>query len=206
MSWRVGAVVAAALIGGVVLARLLQDPGTGTSTWDASRAAGFTAYLLLWASAMAGMSLHLRLRPAGGPMTWLLEAHRVTSTLALSFVAAHVVALLLDPVVRFSVLDALVPFTSSYRTVQVGLGALSQWLLLIVLASTAFATALPWRAWRNVHYLSFPCYLLALVHGIVAGSDSGNTAALIVYAGTASAVAALAVARSFGRDWVPAEA
>jgi predicted ferric reductase len=206
VSWKSALLVAGALTTGLVLARVLQDPDTGTSTWDASRAAGFAAYLLLWVSALAGMGLHLRFRPAGGSITWLLETHRITAVLALAFLVAHVIALVLDPVVPFSVLDALVPFTSSYRPVQVGLGALAQWMLVLVLVSTASASAMPWRAWRNLHYLSFPCYALALLHGLVTGTDSGSTLALLIYAGSAAAVAALGVARCFGRDWVPAEA
>lgn len=199
-------IVALALLAGVVLARILQDPNTGTSTWDASRAAGFAAYLLLWTSTMAGVALHMRFRPAGSPLTWLIEVHRITSMLALAFVAAHVVALVLDPVVPFSALDAIVPFTSSYRPIQVGVGTLAQWMLVLILVSTTYATAVSWSTWRNIHYLSFPCYVLALTHGIVAGTDSRSAVALLIYAASAAAVAALVVVRGFGRDWVPAEA
>lgn len=206
MSGKTAGLVALALLAGVLLARVMQDPNTGTSTWDASRAAGFAAYLLLWVSTMAGVALHMRFRPAGSPLTWLIEVHRITSMLALSFLAAHVLALVLDPVVPFSVLDAMVPFTSSYRPIQVGIGALAQWMLVLVLVSTTYATAISWSTWRNLHYLSFPCYILALAHGIVSGTDSRSIVALLIYAVSAAAVAALVVVRGFGRDWVPAEA
>ncbi len=205
MSWKTAAVVAAVLAVMVVIARLLQDQQTGTATWDASRAAGFATYALLWLSTVTGLALHLRIRPAGGPLTWMLEWHRITSTLALSFVAVHVLALLLDPVVHFGVADGVIPFTSTYRPVQVGLGTLAQWLLVAVLASTALATALPYTTWRSLHYLGFPCYVLALVHGLTSGSDSAALPALLVYAFTAGVVAFLCVARFYGRDWVPAE-
>jgi predicted ferric reductase len=205
MSWKVAAAVAGTLVFLLVVARLVQDQDTGTATWDASRASGFAAYLLLWASTVTGLALHLRVRPARGPLTWMLEWHRITSALAFSFLLAHVMALLLDPVVHFNVVDGLLPFTSSYRSIQVGMGTLAQWMLVTVLASTALAGAMPYATWRGVHYLGFPAYLLALLHSLTSGTDSSNTLALLIYASTAGTVAFLCVARFYGRAWVPVE-
>jgi predicted ferric reductase len=204
VSWKVGIVVAGLLVAAIALASVLQDPETGTATWDSTRAAGFAGYLLLWVSVVLGIAVHFRLRPGGAPVTWAVESHRITSVLALSFVAAHVFALLLDDVVHFSLLDALVPFTSTFRPVQVGAGTIAQWLLAVVLASTAMSSSLPYLLWRRLHYLSFPCWLLALVHGITSGSDSSAGPALGVYAITAASVAALFVARLYGRGFVAA--
>ena len=66
----------------VAVARLLQDNQTGTATWDASRASGFVTYLLLWASTLSGIAIHLRIRPGAGPLTWVLEVHRIVSEVA----------------------------------------------------------------------------------------------------------------------------
>ncbi len=204
MTWKLGGFVGMVLLGAIVVARLLQDPDAGTASWDASRAAGFASYLLLWASVVTGVAIHMRFRAVGGPPTVLLEVHRVASVLALSFVAAHVLGLLVDPVVRFSVLDAVAPFTSGYRPLQVGMGAIAQWLLVAVLATTAAAARLPYAAWRRVHFLSFPCYALALVHGITSGTSTGDSLALALYTGTAAGVAAVLVVRVAGRGWVTA--
>ncbi|MGH2633991.1 MAG: hypothetical protein ACRDG3_11320 [Tepidiformaceae bacterium] len=204
MSWRLSAVVTIALVLGVILARVMQDPQSGTATWDAARAAGFACYLLLWASTVLGMAVHLRYRPAGGPMSWVLEGHRITGTLALSFLIGHVFALLVDPVVTSSMLAGFVPLTSTYRPLQVGLGTVSEWLLVILLASTAFAGSMRYSLWRNVHLVSFPCYVLALIHGITTGTDTGNMQALVIYAGSAGVVASVAVVRVLGRGWAAA--
>jgi sulfoxide reductase heme-binding subunit YedZ len=202
MSWRISALVAVGLVAGVALSRIVQDPDSGTSTWDAARAAGFAGYLLLWAAVLSGMALHLRYRPAGSALAWTLELHRICSSLGLSFVAGHVFALLVDPVVHFSIVDVAVPFTAGYRPVQVGLGTVTLWLLALILASTAFAARIPYGAWRNLHYLSFPAYALALVHGITSGSDTSQPVALGIYACTAAAIAGVLVARLAGRGWV----
>lgn len=187
-----------------VTARLAQSGESGTATWDASRASGFAAYMLLWASTASGVAIHMRLRPSGGPLAVVLELHRVTSTLALAFVAVHVTALLLDPVVHFAPIDVVLPFTSGYRPLAVGLGTLAQWLLVAVLSSTALAGRLSYGAWRRLHYLSFPCYALALAHGVLAGTSSDDGTALIRYAATAAGLAAVAVVRLAGRGWVTA--
>ena len=204
MSWKVAGVVAVAAICGAVVARLGQDAETGTATWDAARASGFAGYLLLWGSVVTGIGLHLRLRPRSTGLTWVLESHRILSTLALSFVAVHVVALLLDPVVSFSPVDGFVPFTSGYRPLQVGMGTIGMWLLVAVLGTTALAGVLPLPVWRRLHYLSFPCFVLALVHGLTSGSDSGQPAAVTIYAATAAVVGAMLVLRVVGRGWVSA--
>lgn len=204
MSWRISGLVALGLTLGVCVARLSQDPETGTATWDFERAAGFAAYLLLWASTVLGIAVHFRVRPANWPLSMVLESHRICSSLALSFVAGHVTALLVDPVVQFSPLDVVVPFTSSYRAIQVGLGTVAIWLLIATLASTAAAGRMRYSTWRTVHYLAFPCYLLALIHGITAGTDATSDPALALYATTAAMVAALTFARILGRGFVAA--
>ncbi len=204
MSWKIACVVAAVATCSAILARLGEDAETGTASWDAARASGFAGYLLLWGSVVTGVGLHLRLRPRSAGLTWVLESHRIFSTLGLSFVAAHVVSLLLDPVVRFSIVDGLLPFTSAYRPLQVGAGTIAMWLLATVLASTALTSMVSLPTWRRLHYLSFPCFVLALVHGLTSGSDSGEVAAVAIYAATAAVVGAMLVVRVVGRGWVGA--
>jgi predicted ferric reductase len=204
MSWRAGALIVAVFTAALLVARLVQDTETGTATWDASRASGFAGYLLLWASVASGVLINLRFRP-WGPMTWMIEVHRITSVLAAAFLVIHVMGLILDPVVHFSVIDGLVPFTSTFRPIQVGMGTLAQWLLIIVLASTALAGWMPHRLWKQIHLLSFPAFLLALLHGFTSGTDSGSTLAVGIYAGTAGSLAGIFVLRLAGRDALAAE-
>jgi methionine sulfoxide reductase heme-binding subunit len=204
MSWKLAAAVAVGLVAGIAVAKLVQDPETGTATWDSSRAAGFAAYLLLWLSVVLGLAVHLRVRPASGPVTWMLEAHRMTSALSISFVGGHMFALLLDDVVPFTILDTVLPFSSDFRPLQVGMGTVALWLLVTVLGSTALAGRMQHSTWRKLHYLSFPCWVLALVHGITSGTDTGANLAVLTYAATASSVAALLAVRIFGRGFVAA--
>lgn len=204
MSWKLSAVVGLGLVLGILAGRVFQDDQTGTASWDGLRAAGFAAYLLLWVGLVTGMAVHMRYRPGPLAMTWLLETHRIASALSLSFVAGHIAGLLVDPTIAFSPLDIATGLSSSYRPVQVALGSLATWLSIVVLGSTALAGRMPYASWRNLHYLSFPAYFLALLHGVTSGTDASAPISLVVYASAASFVAAMVVARLFGRGWVTA--
>jgi len=204
MSWRLSAVIALGLVAGILLARSAQDPVTGTASWDALRAAGFASYLCLWISLVSGLAVRLRYRPGPLALTWLLELHRMSGALGLAFVVGHVAGLLVDPEVGFSALDVAVGVTSSYRPAQVALGALAMWIMVAVLGSTGLAGRMHYATWHYLHMLSFPAYALALLHGVTAGTDSGSTSGVALYATTASIAAALVVARLFGRGWVAA--
>lgn len=195
MSWRLSALVATGLVSGIVLAHLTQGSNTASRSWDALRAAGFTAYLLLWFSTVSGIAVHLRLRPASAPITWLLEAHRVSGALALAFVAGHVAGILVDPWTDISTIDVALGATSPYRPAAVLLGSVAMWLTATVLLSTALAGRMKSTTWRALHYLAFPAYLAALFHGITAGTDSAATLAVALYAATAALVAALFAVR-----------
>ncbi len=201
MSWRLALAVAIGLVLAIGVAAIREDPGTGTASWDAARAAGFAGYLLLWASVVTGMAVSLRVRLLKVPMTVVLESHRIVSALALSFVFGHAFALILDPVVHFSPVDAVVPFTSAYRLWQTGAGTIALWLLVVVLGTTAAPAIFSYARWRALHYLSFPCWGMALLHGITAGSDTSAGPVLAIYVLTAASVAAFGTVRAFGRGW-----
>lgn len=197
--------MAVALVIAILAARLLQNDETGTASWDANRASAFAGYLLLWAGTTSGVALNLRLRARTIALPHLLEAHRMLSVLALSFVVAHIVALLVDPVVTFQPWDPVLGVTSEYRRWQVSLGTAATWLAVAVLASTAWAHRMPYGRWRRLHYLAFPAWVLALAHGITAGTDSGSALAVWIYAVTAASTAAIFAVRLFGRGWASAE-
>ena len=57
------------------------------------------------------------------------------------------------------------------------------------------------RTWREIHYVSFAAYLLALGHGIMAGTDTSQVWAQLLYWSTGSLVLALCLWRfGYRRD------
>src|SRR6266540_1265219 len=117
-----------------LLAGGLGRPGEGlvvaslSMTWVATRAAGYTAFALLTASVALGLLLSSPLRPTRWPRFATTELHRFVTLLTLLFIAIHVLVALLNSFIGFSLSDVLVPFTSNYRRVWMGLGIVSAYL------------------------------------------------------------------------------
>src|SRR2546422_736321 len=75
----------------------------------------------------------------------------------------------------------LIAFATSYLPVGVGLGQIGLYLLALVTASFYVRRWIGARAWRALHYLSFAVFMLALIHGVVSGADSGSLWAIAIY-------------------------
>lgn len=139
----------------------------GPAPWLIPRASGITALVALTLDMAFGLFVSRHLADRFLPRARSMEAHRWLSSVTLALVAAHALVLVVDRFVRFDVLDALVPFLSSYRPVAVGLGVLAAYGALVVQLSFDFKKRLGHKAWRKLHYLSFAVYAAAVVHAIV---------------------------------------
>ena len=125
-----------------------------------------------------------RPRPA-----WMLDLHRWLGGLATIFVGVHVLAILADSYVHFSVLSVLVPFASHWRPSAVAWGIVGMYLLLAVELTSLARRRLPKRAWRAVHFASFPLFFMATVHAFTAGTDAASWAFVSVATTAVLAVA-----------------
>jgi sulfoxide reductase heme-binding subunit YedZ len=140
------------------------------TVWYFARSAGIVAYLLLSASVVAGTLMAGR-ATLTLPRFAVEELHRFLAILTGIFIVLHGASLLLDRVVPISLAEELVPFTSQYRPLAVGLGVTTAELLAAVGLTNLFRQELPRRFWRCVHYLTIPAWVLATLHGLLAGSD-----------------------------------
>ncbi|MFL5925395.1 MAG: ferric reductase-like transmembrane domain-containing protein [Gaiellaceae bacterium] len=166
---------------------------TGT-VWYVARASGIVAYLLLSASVILGALMAGRAR-----FTWprfaVEEVHRFLAILTGVFIVLHGAALLLDPVVPFSLAQELVPVTAGYRPLAVGLGVVAAELTAAVGISNALRGRIPYRPWRRVHYLTLPVWGLATLHGLLAGTDRLDPWFAAIAGATIAAAAMALVAR-----------
>ena len=101
--------------------------------------------------------------------------HRRASLLALVFLVVHILTTLLDTYAPIGLMDAIIPFQSSYRPFWLGLGAAAFDLLLAVLITSLLRARVGARNWRLVHWLAYACWPLALFHGLGTGSDVRQT-------------------------------
>lgn len=168
---------------------------TARTPWYFSRSAGIMAYALLAGSTIWGLVLSNKLLKHTVPANLALALHNILSWLALLFTGMHALALLWDNYYSYSLVNLAVPFTGPYHPGWVGLGIIGFYLMFITSISFNFRKELGQKTWRQLHYATFAVFLLATVHGLAAGTDSGNTAMHLLYWGSAIAVLALTFLR-----------
>jgi sulfoxide reductase heme-binding subunit YedZ len=161
----------------------VKDP----TFWILARATGLTAYLLLTASVLAGLTLKARvfatrLRPAV-----TTQIHRTLSFLGLGAIALHAITLVLDSTVQISL---VIPGIASYRPLWTGLGVVAAELMGLVAVSFSVRRFIGFRVWRRLHWATYAIFALATVHGLAAGSDSGRPWVFAIYLGAIGSVVA----------------
>ena len=148
--------------------------------WYVTRASGLTGYFLIWLSMVWGFAIPSRIfQPI-----FTYDFHEHFSLLGLGFVFLHVIVLLFDRYLPFSLIQILVPFTDTYRPLWIGIGILSFYLLFLVTATFYLRQQIGSRAFRSIHLLSLAAYLGATLHGLFAGTDSALPVTKFLYAGT----------------------
>ncbi|MCB9371612.1 MAG: ferric reductase-like transmembrane domain-containing protein [Microthrixaceae bacterium] len=163
--------------------------------WYTARAGGIVAWGLLAASVLWGLALSTKVLGKRPRANWLLDLHQWLGTLTMVFLGVHVAGLMLDSYVDFGVADVLVPFASSWDPAAVAWGIVALYLLLAVELTALARRWLPRKVWRSVHYLSFPLFVLATVHGVAAGTDAATTFAVATVVVVVAMVALLSFVR-----------
>lgn len=169
------AFAAGALLAGPQALRGLLHP------WYLTRAAGFVAFVLLWLSVCIG------LLQSGGFFRGItsplanLDLHAYASVASLYATTFHVVILLFDRYVTFTLAELLIPFHSKFEPALVGLGSLAFYIALGVTVTTYLRAKLRPLLWRAVHLTSLAAFGLALAHGALLGTDTGSPMASFLY-------------------------
>jgi sulfoxide reductase heme-binding subunit YedZ len=114
--------------------------------------------------------------------------HRNVSLLASVFLLIHIASSVLDGFVPIHWLDAVVPFGAAYRPFWLGLGALSLDVFIALAVTSLLRRHVGHRVWRAIHWSAYACWLLAMIHSIGAGSDSGQTWMVLIYLACGAAV------------------
>jgi hypothetical protein len=139
--------------------------------WYLTRGTGTVALILLTLSVALGVANSRRLRTERLPRFVVDAVHRNVSLFAVAFTAVHVVTSLLDGFAPITVIDAFVPFTSAYRPVWLGLGAVAFDLLLALVITSLLRRRFGYRLWRLTHWTAYACWPIALLHTFGTGSD-----------------------------------
>ena len=92
-------------------------------------------------------------------------------------------------------MELLIPFTSSYRPAAVAIGVVSLYLLAAVQLTSLLRRRLSKKVWRSTHYVSFPLFVAATLHGLTAGTDVTGGVLTYVMVAVSGLVVALTVMR-----------
>jgi DMSO/TMAO reductase YedYZ heme-binding membrane subunit len=166
-------------------------------TWNIIRAAGIGAFLMLWASVAWGLMSTTSVFGKKASKATTIALHQAFSTSGLLLLITHVVTLVLDRFMPFSWLDLIVPLRATYRPVGVAFGIGAMFVMLLGVLSTSWGRKLiGTKWWRRTHSLSVPAYSLALMHGLIAGSDGARPAMFWMYVASAAVLLFLLVLRA----------
>jgi sulfoxide reductase heme-binding subunit YedZ len=158
--------------------------------WYTARAAGITAYVLLSGVVLVGLTMGAKKTFPSWPRFAVEDVHRFGGLLVGTFVSIHVVAIALDAWLPFSLGSLIVPLTSSYRPLWVGLGIAAAELLLAIAVTNHYRRRLRYTTWRRIHYLNLGVWWAATLHGLGSGTDRSSLWLLGLYGVAAASVSA----------------
>jgi predicted ferric reductase len=153
---------------------------SSTAYWYLTRATGVVSLLLLTLVVALGVADVSRISSPYWPRFLTDGVHRRASMLAVVFLVIHIVTSVLDSYAPISLLDAIIPLHSAYRSLWLGLGAAAFDLLLAVLVTSLVKARVGVRNWRLIHWLAYACWPLAVVHGLGTGSDVRQSWMLLI--------------------------
>jgi sulfoxide reductase heme-binding subunit YedZ len=139
--------------------------------WYLTRSTGAVALILLTLALALGVIDVRRWSSETWPRFVVDSLHRNVSLLALAFLCLHILTAVLDSFAPISVVNAMIPFTGSYRPFWIGLGALSFDLILAVILTSLLRRRMGHSTWRAIHWLTYASWPIALLHGLGTGSD-----------------------------------
>jgi hypothetical protein len=157
---------------GVLTTTTKNNIDTSLWPWYFARASGLVAYILLFLLVVSGMGIKTSwsFRFISPTFAWL--NHRYLG-LALTFsVAVHLISLLVDNFLKFTILDILVPFVSPYKPLFLSLGIIGFYLFLAVIITSIFTMTKFYKTWRLLHYLPYPLFIILFIHGYFIGTDT----------------------------------
>jgi sulfoxide reductase heme-binding subunit YedZ len=161
-----------------------------TLLWYTTRGAGAVTLVLLSAVVVLGILSALRVRTSGWPRFLTAGLHRNLALMTLVFLGLHIVTAVIDPFTHLGWLTAVVPFSSYYRTLWLGLGTVAFELLVAIVVTSLARPLVGQAAWRLVHWLTYASWPIAVFHGLGTGTDVWSAWSLVLTALCVGAVIA----------------
>lgn len=139
--------------------------------WYITRASALIAWVLMTLSVIWGILLSTRVMRRIDNPAWLQDLHRYLGGMTLVMVALHMVSLMLDGWLKFSLAETLVPFATDFKALPVALGIVAFYVLVAVQGSSLMMNRLPRKFWKGLHYASYAALVLVAMHAGWTGTD-----------------------------------
>ncbi len=174
--------------------------------WILLRAAGIGAYVMLFLSVVWGLAGTTSVFGKRISKASATTVHQFMATCGLFLLAGHVGVLLADSFMPFSIADVTIPMASTYRPVAIAFGVVAMYATVFVIVTSWMRKKIGTKWWRRTHLLAVPTFVLSLVHGIFAGTDSARPALWWTYLATGLIVLFLLVVRALTAGYRPERA
>jgi sulfoxide reductase heme-binding subunit YedZ len=146
--------------------------------WFVSRALGAMALLLLSLVIVLGV-LHntsvVKNAELGLPRFVLVALHRNLSLISVVFIALHVVTVIVTDYVHLRVVDVFVPGIAPFNPVAAAFGTVATDLVIAIVVTSMLRSRLSRRLWFWVHWTSYLCWPVSVVHAVLNASFRGTT-------------------------------
>lgn len=180
------------------LAYLGHELPPGQGLYVLSKLLGLLAIGLLWLQCLGGLTrgdaFTTRLRPG-------LRFHRSLGVLVLAAATTHALLFVAAASLRTGnpALALLMPWPGQgYYALHLSYGAMALWLLALGVSAGLARAALPSSAWRWLHWLWVPAFVLLCLHAFGIGSETRSAPLSRIYPVLGTGLAVLALLRLSG--------
>jgi len=143
---------------------------------EISNYAGLASAVVLTINFFLGMllatayraNLHWKKMPVRIRQLDVNSIHNYTAYIAWVLVLVHVLFLLFDKASKFTFIDVVFPLNAPSQNLVVTLGTLSLYAITVVIITTqkVIKRKMSFRAWKNIHLISYGTAILFVLHGI----------------------------------------
>jgi len=152
-------------------------------TWILIRGSGIAAFAMLAGAVIWGLMISSKVFGRAVKAKGLQWIHESIGLAAVLATVIHLIALVADEFIDFTWVEVLVPGASDWEPLAVALGVVAFWTSVVVSFSFYIKKWIGQNAWRTIHFLSYGALLAALIHGVMAGTDTTNPLVASMYIG-----------------------
>ena len=171
--------------------------------WIVLRAAGIGAYVALFLSVAWGLVSTTGVVTTRVSKPASNHFHAVIASTGLALLGVHMTLLVVDAFMPFGVPGVLLPMHTTYRPIATALGVLAMYASVVVVTTSWVRKRMPTATWRAIHLLAVPTFILAMLHGVFAGTDTTRPWMLGLYGGTAVVTLFLVLVRALTVGYRP---